>query len=180
MPWLNTYEFNESRDVRLLLPPPLAVIDVCVGHPFLMNTNYVFPRPQPGAPRVRPPSRPPRVVKWAPSLPSSAPSNNLAGSRRDSNALRASIYDTALELGIGSNSLVTNWMFDGPLLEEPEAPVSLFVIFLTSFIFAVPQVQDIRFKLGGSNLGSMSKFRPSTFLLLYCFILFAHTHYPSC
>ena len=91
-----------------------------------MNANFVFPRSQ-GVPRPRPA----RAAKW--SSPSSPPSN-LASSR-DSNSLRASILDTALELGIGTNSLVTDWVFNNPLLEEPEDAVSPFVIFLTSFIF---------------------------------------------
>ena len=82
-----------------------------------MNANFVFPRPQLGIPRPRPA----RAAKWSSSSP---PPSNLAGSR-DSNALRASILDTALELGIGSNSLVTDWMFNNPLMEEPEDAVSL-------------------------------------------------------
>ncbi|KAF8811327.1 hypothetical protein BYT27DRAFT_7253035 [Phlegmacium glaucopus] len=71
-----------------------------------MNPNFAFPRPQPAVPR--------------PALAAKSPwSPDLAGSR-ESNALRASILDTALELGIGGNSLVADWMFNNPLVEEPE------------------------------------------------------------
>lgn len=89
-----------------------------------MNANFVFPRPQPQAPRPRPA----RAAKW-----SSSSSPSIQAASRDSNALRASILDTALELGIGTNSLVTDWMFNNPLIEEPENAVSL-VVFLSSFI----------------------------------------------
>ena len=91
-----------------------------------MNANFVFPRPQPGVARPRPA----RAAKWS----SPSPPSNLASSR-DSNALRASILDTALELGVGSNPLVTDWMFNNPLMEEPEDAVSPFFIFHKSFIF---------------------------------------------
>ena len=86
-----------------------------------MNANFVFPRPQPGVARPRPA----RAAKWS----SPSPPSNLASSR-DSNALRASILDTALELGVGSNPLVTDWMFNNPLMEEPEDAVSPFVIII--------------------------------------------------
>ena len=120
---------GESRDVRLILPQALRV-----ERPFcckLMNANFVFPRPQPGLPRPRPA----RAAKWS----SPPPSSNLAGSR-DSNALRASILDTALELGIGSNSVVTNWMFSNPLMEEPEDAVSLLLFFFRVNYSRAPQV----------------------------------------
>lgn len=41
--------------------------------------------------------------------------------KRDS-VLRTSIFDTALELGIGSSRTVTHWMFNpiGEVEEEPE------------------------------------------------------------
>lgn len=79
-----------------------------------MNTNFVFPRHQPTA--LRP--RPAQAAKSSPSSP------DLAGSR-DSNALRASILDIALELGVGSSPLVTDWMFNNVLEEEPEDEVEL-------------------------------------------------------
>ena len=37
---------------------------------------------------------------------------------RDSNTLRASVLDAALELGIGSNPLVADWMFNNAVIEE--------------------------------------------------------------
>ncbi|KAI6107640.1 hypothetical protein EDD16DRAFT_88724 [Pisolithus croceorrhizus] len=39
---------------------------------------------------------------------------------RDSNAIRASVLETALELGIVQNPLVANRIFNSPLEEEPE------------------------------------------------------------
>ncbi|KAF9236768.1 hypothetical protein BU15DRAFT_76594 [Melanogaster broomeanus] len=39
---------------------------------------------------------------------------------RNSNIVRASVLETALELGITQNSTVANWIFSNPLAEEPE------------------------------------------------------------
>ncbi|KIJ67317.1 hypothetical protein HYDPIDRAFT_25783 [Hydnomerulius pinastri MD-312] len=39
---------------------------------------------------------------------------------RNSNAVRASVLETALELGITQNSTVANWIFNNPMEEEPE------------------------------------------------------------
>jgi len=42
---------------------------------------------------------------------------------RDSNAVRASVFETALELGITPDSTVANWIFNAPLegqIEEEE------------------------------------------------------------
>lgn len=44
----------------------------------------------------------------------------LGPASRDSNAIRASVLQTALELGIAQNPLVANWIFNSPLEEEPE------------------------------------------------------------
>jgi hypothetical protein len=126
---INTYE---SRDVRLVpYRDPLAARSEigAVERPFLMNANFVFPRPHPQSGLPRP--RPARAAKW--SSPSSL--SNLASSR-NSNALRASILDTALELGIGTNSLVTDWMFNNPLLEEPDDAVSLFYLFFIQVLLS--------------------------------------------
>ena len=87
-----------------------------------MNANFVFPRLPPAA--LRP--RPAQAANSSPSLP------DLAGTR-DSNALRASILDIALELGIGSSPVVTDWMFNNVVEEEPEDEVSLF-IFMAAFV----------------------------------------------
>ncbi|KAG5725127.1 hypothetical protein E4T56_gene10233 [Termitomyces sp. T112] len=43
-----------------------------------------------------------------------------SSTNRESNALRASVLDVALELGIGHNSTVLNWMFNNSLTEEDE------------------------------------------------------------
>ncbi|KAG6907295.1 hypothetical protein DXG01_009488 [Tephrocybe rancida] len=69
-----------------------------------MDTTFTFPRHQVPIPRPAP------VVATPPS-----PTSN-----RESNALRASVLDVALELGIGNNSTVTNWMFNNSLTEEEE------------------------------------------------------------
>ncbi|KDQ58102.1 hypothetical protein JAAARDRAFT_34898 [Jaapia argillacea MUCL 33604] len=45
------------------------------------------------------------------------PPNN---GNRDSNLVRASVLDAALQLGVGSNWTVTNWMFDNGIAEEEE------------------------------------------------------------
>jgi hypothetical protein len=55
----------------------------------------------------------------APHLrPRKPPPSDVA--KRDSNALRASVLETALELGFGSNNTVANWIFNNPLEEEEE------------------------------------------------------------
>ncbi|KAG8215843.1 hypothetical protein J3R82DRAFT_7786 [Butyriboletus roseoflavus] len=46
----------------------------------------------------------------------------LADSQRNSNVVRASVLETALELGFGQNTTVADWIFNNPLLEEPEEP----------------------------------------------------------
>ncbi|KAH7886751.1 hypothetical protein F5I97DRAFT_1045041 [Phlebopus sp. FC_14] len=48
-----------------------------------------------------------------------------AWSNRDSNAVRASVLETALELGIAQNSTVANWIFNTPLAEVPEDVLEL-------------------------------------------------------
>lgn len=39
---------------------------------------------------------------------------------RDSNLIRASVLETALELGFGQNTTVADWIFNNPLSEEAE------------------------------------------------------------
>lgn len=50
--------------------------------------------------------------------------SNAENRDRDSNALRASVLDAALQLGLGTNKTVANWMFNDPIAEE-EAEVSV-------------------------------------------------------
>ncbi|KAG6807508.1 hypothetical protein H0H92_007239, partial [Tricholoma furcatifolium] len=75
-----------------------------------MDNNFVFPRPAPAVPRPTPPV----TTTTSPSSPTNP---------RESNALRASVLDAALQLGIGNNSTVTNWMFSNSLAEEDEEPL---------------------------------------------------------
>ncbi|KAF5375933.1 hypothetical protein D9615_008278 [Tricholomella constricta] len=70
-----------------------------------MDNSFTFPRPQAPIPR--------------PAPTHSSPASPV---NRESNALRASVLDVALQLGIGSNSLVADWMFNNSLTEEDEEP----------------------------------------------------------
>ena len=67
-----------------------------------MDASYQFPRHTAPIPRQAP-----LVAK-------------TSSSNRESNALRASVLDVALELGFGQNSTVMNWMFNNSLTEEDE------------------------------------------------------------
>jgi hypothetical protein len=71
-----------------------------------MIANFVFP---PQAPTPRPQKQ-----------------GDGTASSRDSNSLRASVLDVALELGIGSNSLVADWMFNNAVQEEEEIEVRIY------------------------------------------------------
>ncbi|KAG6856006.1 hypothetical protein H0H87_008483 [Tephrocybe sp. NHM501043] len=71
-----------------------------------MNANFTFPRPQAPIPR--------------PAPPPTATSSSSPTTSRESNALRASVLDAALELGLGNNGTVANWMFNNSLEEEDE------------------------------------------------------------
>ncbi|KAF8645985.1 hypothetical protein AX16_007412 [Volvariella volvacea WC 439] len=68
-----------------------------------MDPSFTYASPTPVRPRIN-------------SNPRADPAN------RTSNALRASVLDVALQLGIGNNSMVTDWMFNNSLQEvdEPE------------------------------------------------------------
>ncbi|CAA7264454.1 unnamed protein product [Cyclocybe aegerita] len=68
-----------------------------------MNANFTFPPPKPVMPR------PPSAYRPKAKIPS-----------RSSNALRASVLEAALELGVGTNPLVADWMFSNSLKEEDE------------------------------------------------------------
>ncbi|KAJ7454759.1 hypothetical protein FB451DRAFT_653001 [Mycena latifolia] len=67
-----------------------------------MDANFTFPS------RPRPTPRP--TAGQAPTEPAN----------RQSNALRASVLDAALELGFGANGTVANWMFNNALEEADE------------------------------------------------------------
>ncbi|KAJ6466604.1 hypothetical protein C8R47DRAFT_1326241 [Mycena vitilis] len=67
-----------------------------------MDANFTFP------------ARPKAIPRPAPAQSPTEPVN------RESNALRASVLDAALELGLGANGSVANWMFNNTLEEEPE------------------------------------------------------------
>ncbi|KAJ7650708.1 hypothetical protein FB45DRAFT_997532 [Roridomyces roridus] len=68
-----------------------------------MDPNFAFPAPS--KPTLRP-----------------AASQPTEPIHRESNALRASVLDAALQLGFGSNNTVANWMFSNTLEEEEEEP----------------------------------------------------------
>ncbi|KAL1703082.1 hypothetical protein EV121DRAFT_281379 [Schizophyllum commune] len=76
-----------------------------------MNSSFTFPPRAP--PTMRPETTPPGNAGQQQSASNDAPS-------RDSNLVRASILDAALDLGYGSNSTVAKWMFENPLEEEDE------------------------------------------------------------
>lgn len=71
-----------------------------------MDPDFLFPRTQ------NPIPRPPRAHA----------TNSRAdigdGDKRDSNALRASVLDVVLQLGLGTNKKVAEWMFNNPVEEE--------------------------------------------------------------
>ncbi|KAJ7106497.1 hypothetical protein C8R43DRAFT_209855 [Mycena crocata] len=67
-----------------------------------MDANFTFP------------ARPQAVPRPAPAQPQAEPV------QRESNALRASVLDAALQLGLGANGTVANWMFNNTLEEEEE------------------------------------------------------------
>lgn len=71
-----------------------------------MDPNFAFPRPQAPIPRPPPPSS---------FLTAGGSERN-----RDSNALRASVLDVALQLGLGTNSTVADWMFNNTMPEDEE------------------------------------------------------------
>ncbi|KAJ6468418.1 hypothetical protein C8R45DRAFT_470424 [Mycena sanguinolenta] len=68
-----------------------------------MNADFTFP------PRPKPVPRP-QPVQQSPTEPVN----------RDSNALRASVLDVALALGLGTNDGVAKWMFNNAVEEEEE------------------------------------------------------------
>ncbi|EPQ53110.1 hypothetical protein GLOTRDRAFT_122393 [Gloeophyllum trabeum ATCC 11539] len=73
----------------------------------------------------------PPHLRTAQSSESVATVKSNANGNRDSNMVRASILNTALELGVGRNKTVTNWMFNG-IDEEDEEEESTMSPALTS------------------------------------------------
>jgi hypothetical protein len=76
----------------------------------------------------------------SPSLVGARPQRTReVASSRDSNALRASVLDVALELGIGTSRAVENLIFDS-ILEEDEVsfPVALPAFSFLCLIHRVP------------------------------------------
>ncbi|CAK5268641.1 unnamed protein product [Mycena citricolor] len=54
------------------------------------------------------------------AIPRPPPSKPVEPESRQSNALRASVLDVALELGFGTNGTISNWMFNNAVDEEVE------------------------------------------------------------
>lgn len=93
-----------------------------------MDATFTFPRPQAPVPRPAPASK-----AGGPQL------------TRESNALRASVLDAALELGLVSNPLVADWMFDNTLPEEDEEEVSFLFESLHLLFFFLDIASNILF-----------------------------------
>ena len=106
-----------------------------------MNPQFAFPPP---APVVRRPPPPTRAVPTpgsgsglgAGSTLRSGSNGAGGGGARESNALRASVLDVALELGLVGGGGVGGWMFDNRVLEEGEE-VGFFVAFLSCSFLAL-------------------------------------------
>ncbi|KAF8962875.1 hypothetical protein BDZ97DRAFT_1076161 [Flammula alnicola] len=73
-----------------------------------MNAQFTFPPPQAPTPRPGPGHKSGETAQT---------------NSRESNGLRASVLDAALELGLVSNPLVADWMFNNTLAEEDEGEV---------------------------------------------------------
>jgi hypothetical protein len=93
-----------------------------------MNANFTFPRQRAPIPR-------PALAHTANHTTSSKAEPSDAN--RESNALRASVLDAALQLGIGHNSTVTNWMFNNTLEEEDEEVSSMRPLLYTDFFILI-------------------------------------------
>ena len=110
-----------------------------------MNPQFAFPPP---APVVRRPPPPTRAVPTPGSGSGLGASSTLrsgsngagGGGARESNALRASVLDVALELGLVGGGGVGGWMFDNRVLEEGEE-VGFFRCF--SFVFFSCSVSSV-------------------------------------
>lgn len=87
-----------------------------------MNANFVFP------------------AKQVPTLRPQKLEDGTSHISRDSNTLRQSVLDAALQLGIGSNSLVADWMFNNAVHEEDENEVCMNF----QFSFRMSLVDDVQ------------------------------------
>jgi hypothetical protein len=63
--------------------------------------------------------------------PRPRPNKVGASGPRDSSAVRASVFEVAMDLGITSNNLVAEWMFSNTLQEEDEVSVNFCVRLLS-------------------------------------------------
>lgn len=71
--------------------------------------------------------------------PKPRPQNpSISGASRETGAFRTSVWETVLQLGLGVNPTVANWIFDNQLAEEDEvrAQFSFFFASFVSFFFA--------------------------------------------
>jgi len=84
-----------------------------------------------------------RIMEIPAARPRPRPQNpSISGA--ESEALRTSVWETVLQLGIGVNPTVANWMFDNKLAEEDEVrtifccqswlPCSFFSLILESLL----------------------------------------------
>lgn len=56
------------------------------------------------------------------------PKSSTSDAPRESGALRTSVWETVLQLGLGMNPIVADWIFDNQLAEEGEVrTISIFV-----------------------------------------------------
>ena len=76
---------------------------------------------------------------------------------RESNALRASVFDAAMQIGLGSNGAVTDWIYNNSVNEEEE--VRYISLFKSGFFRTIP------IRCEWTNIRSFSSSTP--FLLSY-------------
>jgi len=67
--------------------------------------------------------------------PRTRPQNpSMSGVSRESGAFRTSVWETVLQLGLGVNPTVANWMFDNQLEEEDEVRAQFTFFFVVSCV----------------------------------------------
>lgn len=112
----------------------------CSCPPTEFFSRFVFPSPPRGAARFSllsatmsyPNLDAPQAAR--PRLrPYKQPSQPVA---RESNALRASVLDAALQLGIADNTAVADWMFNNTLKEEDEASLPYILPWHACLVYA--------------------------------------------